>query len=95
MTIFDAIGIRQSILTAYRQVIRLAYGVLSSPYLHVLCQPLEDSLQRKEDIIKVLNGPIFVTINTKLLQLQIVLLYKNLFMKFTSDIYIKQIGIYG
>ncbi len=51
----------------------------------MLCQPLEDSLQRKEDIIKVMNGPIFVTINTKLLQ--IVLLYKNLFMKFTSDIY--------
>ncbi len=59
-----------------------------SPYLHVLCQPLEDSLQRKEDFINVLNGPILVTINKKLSQSQIVLLYKNLFMKFTLDTYI-------
>ncbi len=31
-----------------------------------LCQPLEDSLQRKEDFIKVLNGPILLTINKKI-----------------------------
>ncbi len=29
----------------------------------MLSQPFEDSLQRKEDFIKVLNGPILVTIN--------------------------------
>ncbi len=28
----------------------------------MLCQPLEDSLKRKENFIKVLNGPILVTI---------------------------------
>ncbi len=78
---------------AYRQVVRWAYGVLGSPYLHVLCQPLEDSLQRKENFIEVLNGPILVTIIKKKTQSQIDLLYKNLFMKFALDI--KQICIYG
>jgi len=38
-------------------------GTSGSPYLHVLCQPLEGSFQRKEDFIKVLNGPILLTIN--------------------------------
>ncbi len=52
----------------------------------MLCQSLEDSLQRKEDIIKVLDGSILLTINKKTSRSQIVLLYKKLFMKFTSDI---------
>ncbi len=42
-------------------------GTSGSPYLHVLCQPLEDSFQKKEDFIKVLNGPILVAINKKIL----------------------------
>ncbi len=42
-------------------------GTPGSPYLHVLCQPLENSFQTKEDFIKVLNGHILVTVNKKIL----------------------------
>ncbi len=42
----------------------------------MLCQPLEDSLQRKEDFIKVLNCSILLTIKKEKSQSLIDLLYK-------------------
>ena len=40
-------------------------GTSESLYLLVLCLPLESSFQRKEEIIKGLNGLIWVEINNK------------------------------